>query len=272
MSDTDGSPLRRAALAASLLLAFATSARAQYPQPPEVASAPASPDFFTRTSFHMFAYKTAIDDARFKWDTHFGGDLDVVDYVRGRLVFLADYEAVLGNQFRGIDPNQGNYTLEPSLSLRAYGSEFALVFHHVSRHLGDRPKTFAIDWNVLGIRAMRRVTLGGATADIAIGGGRMVEHSYVDYRWTANGDILIRRPVNTRVSAFARATGETFGVDSAVFHRERQSGGKLEAGVKLTGKGGAVELFGGFERRVDADPIDNHPRRWALIGFRFLSK
>jgi hypothetical protein len=220
----------------------------------------------------MFASKLAIDDKQFGWDTHFGGDLDVIDYVKGRLVLIADYEAVIGSEFRGIDPNQGNYTLEPSLSWRLHAGEVALTYHHVSRHLGDRAKTFAIDWNILGGRFMRRVAIGGATADIAVGAGRFVEHSHVDYRWTANGDLLIRRPLSGRVGAFVRGTGETFGVDAGVFHRGRQSGGKLEAGVKIAGAGGALELFGGVEQRVDANPLVNQPRHWALIGFRFLSQ
>ena len=272
MADTDGSSLRRAAFAACLLTLLASQARAQYTAPPGIAAKPAAPDIFTRTSFHMFASKLSIDDPKFDWDAHFGGDLDVIDYVRGRLVLIADYEAIIGSEYRGIDPNQGNYTLEPSLSWRIGEGEVALTYHHVSRHLGDRAKTFAIDWNILGGRYLRRVAIGGATADIAVGGGTFVEHSHVDYRWTANGDMLIRRPVNHRVGAFVRATGETFGVDHDVFQRDRQSGGKLEGGVNIAGTGGALELFGGFESRVDADPLVNGSRHWALVGFRFLSK
>jgi hypothetical protein len=278
MADTDGSQVSRrggvAALAAGcLLFACAGTAQAQYLNPPGIAAAPPAPGIFTRTSFHMFASKLAAgDDPKFDWSAHFGGDLDVIDYVKGRLVLIADYEAVIGSEFRGIDPNQGNYTLEPSLSWRVGESEVALTYHHVSRHLGDRAKTFAIDWNILGGRYLRRVAIGGATADVAVGAGTFVEHSHVDYRWTANGDLLIRRPINSRVGAFARATGETFGVDADVFHRDRQSGGRLEAGVRLAGTGGALELFGGFEQRVDADPLVNGSRRWPLFGFRFLSK
>jgi hypothetical protein len=268
----DGSLIGRAALAACLLLASTSPALAQYPHPPGFAPAPASPDLFARTVFHLSAARLGGGGEPFGWDTHFGGDLDIVDYVAGRLVLVVDFQSVIGSEFRAIDPNQGNYTLEPSLSLRARDMEFALVFHHVSRHLGDRPKRFAIDWNILGGRVTRRVLVGGSTADIAAGAGAFVQHSHVDYRWTANADVLIRRPINGRVGAFARATGETFGVDSAVFDRGRQTGGKLEAGVKISGGGGAIELFGGVERRVDADPIENRPRNWVLFGFRFLSR
>jgi hypothetical protein len=259
-------------VAGCLLLSFAATARAQYSQPPGIATPPAAPDIFTRTEFHMFASRLMPGDKQFGWDTHFGGDLDVIDFVAGRLAFLADYNAVIGSEYRGIDPNQGNYTLEPSLSVRTRAAELALVFHHVSRHLGDRPKTFALDWNVLGARAQRRMAAGAATADLTVGGGSYVQHSRVDYRWTLNGDLLVRRPINARVGAFARATGETIGVDEDIFDRGQQSGGKLEGGVKINGAGGAIEFFGGYEHRIDAEPLDNVSRNWAFIGFRFLSK
>ncbi|MCC7417334.1 MAG: hypothetical protein IT176_09340 [Acidobacteria bacterium] len=264
--------MRRAALAAWLVFAFSAGASAQYARPPGWAPTPAAPDLFTRTSFHLFATKLATGDRRFGWDTHFGGDLDVVDYRAGRLVLLVDYNAVIGSELRAIDPNQGNYTLEPSLSLRTPAAELALVFHHVSRHLGDRAKTFALDWNVLGARAMRRLAVGGATADLAVGAGRFVQHSFVDYTWTANADLLLRRPIGARVGAFARASGETFGTDRSLYGRGRQSGGSVEGGVHVRGAGGAVELFAGVERRVDADAIGRTPGTWAIAGFRFLSR
>ncbi len=56
------------------------------------------------------ARRTTIQ--RFTWDTHWGGDFDLVDYVHGRVTFLADYQALLGSEFRPFDPYQSNYTLE----------------------------------------------------------------------------------------------------------------------------------------------------------------
>jgi hypothetical protein len=270
MSDTDGSLVRRAALAACLLLPFASAASAQQPQPPGFAPAPASPDFLTRYDFHLSAAALRIDDPRFTWDTHFGGDLDVFDYVTGRLSMLVDYEAVLGSQIRPFDPNQGNYTLEASASVRAGQTEIAGAFHHVSRHLGDRSKVFPIAWNVLEARVMRRLAIAGATVDVTVGGGRLVQHSSVDYTWTGNLDLLIQRPISPRVGVFARGSGEIFGVDPTLSARDRQMGGKAEAGLRINGRAGALELYAGYERRIDADPVDAQPHDWALAGFRLV--
>ena len=99
---------------------------------------------------HLSATAFANSDPRFSWETDFGGDIDVVDYVFGRTSAILNYEAILGNEFRAFDPNQGNYTLELSTSVRLGQTEVAGVFNHVSRHLSDRPKRFPIAWNMAG--------------------------------------------------------------------------------------------------------------------------
>jgi hypothetical protein len=198
----------------------------------------------------------------------------VFDYVVGRTSILIDYEAVLGNQFRAFDPNQGNYILEASTSARIQptGTEIAGYFHHESRHLSDRPKRFAVAWNVLGARALQRVTLGSTTVDLVVSGGRIVQNSYVDYTWSGEADLLIRHPLTPRVGVFAHAYGDGYLVDPTIANRGRQAGGLAELGVRINGRVGAMELFVGVEHRVDADPIDRMPQEWALAGFRLVNK
>ena len=261
----------RAALAACLCVIVAAPAHAQPPLPSPT-EPPATPQFMAHYNFHLMAASLGSDDERFKWDTHFGGDLDFVDYVKGRANVLIDYEAILGNQLRVFDPNQGNYTLEASASVRAQDTEIAGVFHHVSRHLSDRPKPFAIAWNVLGVRVLRRVKISGTIVDVQGGGGRVTQRAYVDYAWTANADVVVRRPISDHLGVYAHGLGELFGVDSANPNRGTQQDGRLEAGVRLTGVAGSLELFAGVERRIDANQIDRQPQRWVLAGFRLVSK
>jgi len=262
-------------LAALLILALAAPAAAQIPQP-VVAPAPSAPEFLARYDFHLTAYglsPSAPDPAeRFSWDTHFGGSMDFVDYVGGRASLTIDYQAVLGHEFRAFDPNQGNYTLEATASARVGETEVVGVFHHLSRHLADRPKRPAIAWNTAGVRLLRRVTLGGATIDADLDVGRAVQHSFVDYTWIAGLDLLIRRPLTEHAGLFAHGSGQMFAVDGSVPNRGTQTGGMVEAGVRLTGRAGALELFAGIERRVDAYPLERVPQRWGLAGFRLLSR
>ena len=38
------------------------------------------------------------------------------------------------------------------------------------------------------------------------------------------------------------------------------------------GRGGVVELYLGYERRVDAYPFDRVPQHWGLAGLRLVSR
>ena len=256
------------------LLLIAVPAAAQAPQPLFV-PAPPSPEFLSRYDFHMSVYELIGKEdpaERFSWDSHFGGSFDVVDYVVGRATVKVDYEAVLGSEFRPFDPNQANYTLEPSLSVRVGETELAAVFHHMSRHLSDRPKHFAIAWNMWGGRLLRRKTVGNVTIDGALDVGRVVQHSFIDYTWITDGDVLVRRPVSPRLGVFAHGSAQVFCVDGTIPDRGTQFGMLVEAGLRVAGRGGALEAFAGFERRVDAYPLDRVPQNWVLAGFRLLSR
>jgi hypothetical protein len=266
MSDTAGSLTRHATLVACLTLAVAVSASAQTPAPPSP-----TPDFLTRYDFQLSGVVLAIDDPRFSWDTHFGGDLDVFDYVKGRLSAAAEYEAVLGDEFRAFDPNQSYYLLEASSSYRVGQTEIAGVFHHISRHLSDRPKSFPIAWNVLEARTLRRFEVGRLTMDTRAEVGKVLQHVFVDYSWTGDVDVMIRRAFSPRVGMFVHGYGELIGVEEAA-DRGTQRGGRAEAGVRFEGRAGALELFAGIERRIDADPLEQASQRWGIAGFRLVGR
>jgi hypothetical protein len=277
MSDRPGS----IALALFLSLVFTTHARAQ-PSQPLVAPPPAAPEFLSRYDFHLSIARLAestpdpaptVHDERFSWDSHFGGSFDFADLVVARLGVVVDYQAVMGSEYRPFDPNQANYTLEGFVSARVSpGTEVAGIFHHVSRHLSDRPKTFAVAYNEIGGRAMSQVAVGTTTIDVDLEGGRAVQHSYVDYTWLGEMQVLVRHPVNDHVGVFVHGSGQAFAVDELVAGRGAQAGGLIEAGVRITGRGGALEIFAGYEKRVDADPLDRQSQRWGLVGFRLVSR
>ena len=289
MSDTPegslASPVAQAfkpaVFALGFLFAFAAVAAAQAPQP-IVVPAPAAPEFLTRYDFHMSATSLLtsvgtpaprVPDERFSWDTHFGGSFDIADLVVARLGVVADYQAVLGSEYRPFDPNQSSYTIEGFISARINAdTEVAGIFHHVSRHLSDRPKPFAVAYNEIGGRVMRHVTLAAATIDVDLEGGRATQHSYVDYTWLGEMHVLVRHPISPRLGVFGHGSGRLFAVDETLAHRGTQAGGLIEAGLRVTGRAGVLEIFAGYEKRVDADPLDRLSQRWGLAGFRLLSR
>ena len=222
----------------------------------------------TRFDFEILANALSGDDPHFSWDTHWAGNFDLVDYVYGRLTFDADYQAILGNEFRPFDPYQSNYYLSVAASYRHGSDEYALMFHHVSRHLSDRPKRDPIAMNAWILRLLKRIEQRGATIDVTGEIGPVVARVWMDYNWLGNVDVVVRRPITPMVGFFARGFGETYGVDEDVAGRGQQWGTRLEAGVRLSGRGGALDLFAGFERMIDADPLDRVTRQWALAGIR----
>lgn len=267
-------------LVAWFVFAFAARAAAQPPQP-LVVPAPAHPEFMSRYDFHLSITSlmpstpvpaSPVPD-RFSWDSHFGGSFDFADLVVARFGVSADFEAVMGSEYRPFDPTQGNYTLEGAISARIGAhTEVAGIFHHVSRHLSDRPKLFAVAYNEVGVRVMRRLAVGTTTVDVNIEGGRAVQHSYVDYTWLGEMELLVRRPINERIGVFAHGSGQAFAVKEAAAGRGAQAGALVEAGLRVTGRAAALEIFAGYEKRVDPDPLDRQSQRWGLAGFRVLSR
>jgi len=264
-------------------------------QQPVVAPAPPVPEFFTRFDFHLTAAwlgdspptitapavpplspsAAALYAAahRYSFDTHWGGSLDFVDYVLGRTALIIDYEALIGDEFRLFDPNQAIYTLEVSSSVRlGDNGEVVGVFHHVSRHLSDRANRQAVAWNAAGVRWLKQYSRPTTTLDVDAELTRVVARAFVDYNWIGELGLSLRRPLNGRVAVFAQGAARMFTVDGSVPNRGTQTGGVAEAGIRLRGTGGVLELFAGVEKRVDAYELEREPERWVLAGFRLLSR
>jgi hypothetical protein len=232
---------------------------------------PRTVEFMARTAFHLAAEHLADEDPRFMWDADFGGEIDVVDYVRGRLTFEANYEVVLGDEIRAFDPNQGNYVLAGLASARTRYAEVAFELYHQSRHLADRPKEAAIDRNTLGGRVRRnfsyRTAVIGARANLR---GVFMKSS-VDYSWEVDATVRTDVKVKPRVGVLAVANVRYLGVDGSL-DRGNQTGYVFEGGVRFEGRAGALELFVGGERRIDPYPVEVGTAQWFKAGFRLTGR
>jgi hypothetical protein len=227
--------------------------------------------FLPRFDWRMNLNWLSYDDERFTWDTHFVGDVDLVSFQRARVSLLGDYQALLGEEFRPFDPYQSNYRLEGSASTFFARTEVALLVNHVSRHLGDRPNRRTIAQNSVGPRVMHRFGTDQTWADVRIEARKVTARSYVDYTWMNLAEITVRHRVSPSVSLFGRGYAEVITVDPAIAGRDTQRGGRGEGGVRLAGARGAMELFGGYEQVIDADPLDRMTRQWAFVGLRLLN-
>jgi hypothetical protein len=249
---------------AVLLVAPAASATAQ--------TIGSGVSFFPRADFYMgAAHLSGIDDRRFRWDANFGGELDLMDYTAGRLIFAANYQAILGEELQTFDPNQGNYILEGALTARLRQIETALVFHHQSRHLGDRAKEQPVDWNMLGGRVQRAFLLGATYLDADADLRWTVQRSFVDYEWELDARVRADRLLRPGIGILAAGGVRHLGVDGSSA-RGGQTGYRAEGGFRFEGGGGAVELFVAAERRIDPYPLEFGTATWMSAGFRLMSR
>src|SRR5688500_7041211 len=251
----------RTFLMTGLMTAWAASAAAQ-----------TGVSFFPRAEFRMGAeHLSGIDDERFRWDANFGGEVDLMDYTAGRLIFAANYQAILGEELQKFDPNQGNYILEGALTARLKQMEAALVFHHQSRHLGDREKQGPVDWNMRGRRARRAFLVAPTYLDAQADLRWAVQRSFVDYRWELDTRVRADGLLRPGIGVLAAGGVRYLGVDGTAA-RDGQTGYRAEGGFRFEGGGGAVELFVAAERRIDPYPTEFGTATWMSAGFRLLSR
>jgi len=265
----------RSLVTVACLVASAAVAGAQQPGPQPLVAPDPEFGFMSRYDFQLEVNVLSGNNGReFRWDTHFGGEFDLINYIKGRLTMVSDYEAVLGSEFRPFDPNQSLYILEPAASWFVGDNELSFVFHHVSRHLSDRPKTNAIAYNAALGRYLRKFILANHTSlAVRASAGKITQKSAVDYTWTVDWDVVARHPMNPHLELYARSTGEIFAVNPVIRGRDSaQHSTRLELGTRVIGQKADLELFLGAERRLDASPIDFVPVSWALAGIRVVNK
>ncbi len=158
------------------------------------------------------------------------------------------------------------------------GVDASFVFHHMSRHLIDRPVERVVAWHTVAGRVERPFAIGRSVVTPTAEYHRVVQHTYVDYKWLSQFTLRVDQPFDNRVRVFATVSGGMVGVDPAVLddarkplNRDRQAGGRVEAGVHLPGQKAALDLFAAFERRVDGYPLARVPSSWFEAGFRLAS-
>ena len=143
-------------------------------------------------------------------------------------------------------------------------------FHHVSRHLIDREKEPAVDWNMLGVRAETRL---GARRRARIGGsvGHTTLASLVGYRWelTGHGDLEVV-PRRARRPATSRARARFVTVDpEPELPRDDFLDWAVEGGFRFRREHRVFDAFAAYERRNDVLLLVPSVRTRGLFGIRF---
>ncbi len=234
--------------------------------------------FLTRADWLLSVAPMASGDPVFAWSVNQRFDVDLARYPRGRVNLFFNNEVVMGRERREFDFNHGNVMFETSALARIAGVDAAIVFHHMSRHLIDRPVERVVAWHTVAGRVERTFAVGRSTVTPTAEFQHVVQHTFVDYKWSTQFTIRADRPFDNGARVFATGSGGQVGVDRAVLNdagvplnRDRQTGGRVEGGVHLPGQKAALELFAAYERRIDGYPLARVPSSWFEAGFRLAS-
>ena len=270
--------MRRALFLAAVFAAAASTATAQSIQlaPLENTQAPVdNPEgavvWLPNYKFHLNMAHLSDDSPRYNWDANYGGELGIVAVGRTQLTFVANYQAVLGEEFHPFDPNQGNYTIDGVLSSRVHGFYVAGVFHHLSRHLADRPKRPPVDWNMMGGRVGRIFKHGGTDVEARFDLLGAILKTNVDYNWEmhagARAHHLVYGTFGLIGSAMLRQVGT-----NGLGNRGTQTGGRGEGGFRISGKAATIELYLAVEKVIDPYPTEFGTEKYASVGMRLLTR
>lgn len=242
------------------------------------AAARAEVQFFPDATVRLMAARYQPTETDLHWTGWIGAGAGLVK-VNGVTGYgLAEVETILGDTLRVFEANQANYHLELGLRGAVGGLEVGPFFHHVSRHYVDRPKVQAVDWNVLGVRASRRLTASGHPLRVGGSIGHTTQASLPGYQWevTASVDFALRE--GDGAQPYVKASGRLVTVRDAATAATAtlDRGGFLdrwgEAGVRIARGAHQVELFVAGERRNDVFLEVPGARTRALFGLRIQAR
>jgi hypothetical protein len=228
--------------------------------------------FLPDTSVSLRASRFLNPDPDFQEDGWIGAGAGIVRVDGATAYFSANFETVIGNVIRTIDPNQANYHLEAGVD-RPFGDgrRLNLFFHHVSRHLIDRFKTDTVDWNVLGVRGETK--LGFVPGTLSASLGHTTRVSLVGYEWEliarAHGDLFFGgRPEGPYYDGGIRFVTTT---SNPAYPRSSFADVLAEGGWRWRRGDRTLDLFLAYQRVNDAPILSPGVRGSALFGLHIGS-
>lgn len=206
----------------------------------------------------------------FAWDTWIGGGAGLVRVKAATAYVTADVETILGRERRAFDANQANYHLEGGLRVRTGRHLVIPFFHHVSRHLVDRPKEQLVDWNLVGVRVTGPLPASSSLAlRYAASLARAVHTRGVGYEWELVGALDVELGRSSWGAPYLRADARFVTVDpeAALSHGDFVDF-LGQGGLRLVRGGRSLELFAAYEHRNDVFLLDPAARDRGLFGLR----
>jgi hypothetical protein len=226
-------------------------------------------DFLPAVSLHLEAARYSPVETDLHWTATMGGGADVIGLGGFRGYIVGDVETIIGSTRRAFDATQANYHLEFGGRWRLGGVTVNPFFHHVSRHLSDREKAPAVDWNMLGVRARTRLSLGGRRAEVGGSVGHTTLASLVGYRWELIGHGDLELLGHDRTAGYGAARARLVTVDpEPELPRGDFLDWAVEGGFRFRSEHRVFEAFAAYERRNDVLLLVPSVRTRGLFGIR----
>jgi hypothetical protein len=206
----------------------------------------------------------------FAWDTWIGGGAGLLRVKAATGYITADVETVLGQERRAFDANQANYHLEGGVRIRIGRQLVIPFFHHVSRHVVDRPKTELVDWNLVGVRVTGPLPESfPLAARYAASVARTVHTRGVGYEWELAFDLDVEIARLSWGTPYLRADARFVTVDPGAGLAPGDFLDFLgQGGLRFHRGGRNLDLFAAYEHRNDVFVLLPGARDRALFGLR----
>lgn len=235
-----------------------------------LAAAPAaSAELLSEVSLRLRAARYVPARTDFHWQGWIGAGAGLVRVRDTTAYFAADVETIIGDTLRAFDANQASYHLETGFHQRAGRATATLFFNHVSRHYVDRPKTQAVDWNLLGVRVEWQARTGRRPVRATASLGHTTLASLVGYRWEATAEVDAEPASIGSAALFGRANVRVVTVEEdPQLARGSFADASVEGGVRWSQESRTLDLFAAVERRNDVFLEVAGRQDRALFGFR----
>ena len=237
---------------------------------PSIGAAADSAKFLPFMGPQLEAARYSPANEEFAWVGWIGANVDLVEKGKWSAYFNPDVETILGHRVRSFEAVQANYSLEVGARRSVKRGRATAFFHHVSRHVQDRDKQQAIDWNFLGVRFdspwpetwNRR---GGFAASFGV--ATLSSGVHYDWEGRLSGDIDVFRKETRAVFVMAdlRHIGSAA---TPAFNRGGFTDVRAEIGFRQWAEARQFALFAAYEHRNDALIPRPLVIDRALFGFR----
>jgi hypothetical protein len=225
-------------------------------------------EVFPDASVRLEATRYSPAETEMQWLGWIGGGATLVRSEGVALWGSAEVETILGHVIRPFEATQANYHLSFGLRLAAGRFDLVPFFRHVSRHVIDRPKTQAVDWNLVGLEASGPV---GDRLRVLASLGRTTQASLPGYEWEARAAAEAAVWRAGEGSALLRGALRLVTVrEDDTLPRGDFADWTLEGAIRWEHERRALEAFVAAEKRNDVLVEVAGSRQRALFGLRVL--